>query len=163
MVLVGCGKDNFLFLAAGLSAAEDMPPKVVPKFPITEDQLIDVRYQIPYLRDLSEEFHTPLAELIKLMKTHGTKVVKFVDRICWELHIAPQRLQLARLEHIMSAFIQTEHNPNDIISHVLTVVESPDDAFLTPFKSMAEVMVQLRETWQGKAASEDTDDEDEKT
>lgn len=138
-----------------------MPPKRDPslQYSLSPAQIKNVEDILPSVRALADEFVNPIKEMVKMVKDKPA-VVPWVDEVCSELGIPVRRTYVARLEWVMAAFIQSNDQPKAVLHRVTCKVEV-DEAFAAKFLAVAEIMVQLRQVWQGHESEESSDSDDD--
>ena len=140
-----------------------MPPKLhdVPsKFALSLSQRDALEEILPSVRALHEEWATPIAQLLPVLKK-APNLVKLVDKMCVQFGIPVRRTMLSRMEHLMAAVIQSKHNPDDFLQPLETEIELVSVDNLTPFKALLATIIQLRDAWQGEDEDSSDDDNDE--
>ena len=127
--------------------------KHVPQFPLSESKLQCLEEMLPSLRALNEEFKVPIQAFVELVKAHHGSVVPWLDHLYVDLGLGEvKRTYLARVEHIMAALIQCNHEPKLVLEKVPAELNIPDDV-TSKFLEIADGMVSLREVWQGEKSS----------
>ena len=142
-----------------------MPPKQnkhdVPQFALEPHQLEAVDEILPSVRALTLEWADPIKALLPVLKK-APNLVKLIDKMCDQYTVPIRRTLLARVEFLMAAIIQSKHNPEDVIKHILesTSLQPVSDESMLSFKELIATVLQLQSVWQEEEPPpKDEDDE----